>query len=135
MMIIAKRAAGILLAGALMLPLAGFAADGDSDRSSPSAFVKDSVITAKIKAQLAEEKLSTLVKIRVDTDKRGAVVAPLHGPGWTFFHPGSAARCRVAEAFAPEGRRRERGARVARRSLDDGYVARNGSAKGGGVPL
>jgi len=74
MMIIAKRAAGILLAGALMLPLAGFAADGDSDRSSPSAFVKDSVITAKIKAQLAEEKLSTLVKIRVDTDKRGAVV-------------------------------------------------------------
>ncbi len=39
-----------LLAGALMLPIAGYTADGDSDRSSPKAFVKDSVITTKIKA-------------------------------------------------------------------------------------
>ena len=63
-----KLAAGFLVAGALMLPLAGFAADGDKDRSSPTAFVKDSVITTKIKAKLAEEKMSSLVKISVDTD-------------------------------------------------------------------
>jgi hypothetical protein len=38
------------LAGALILPIAGYTADGDTDRSSPKAFVKDSVITTKIKA-------------------------------------------------------------------------------------
>ena len=64
-----------LLTAALMLPIVGHTSeDKDADRKSPKAFVKDSVITAKIKAQLAEEKLSTLVKIRVDTDKRGSVV-------------------------------------------------------------
>ena len=50
------------------------AAAGDSDRSHPGAFVKDSVITAKIKAKLAEEKLSSLAHIKVDTDAKGAVV-------------------------------------------------------------
>lgn len=62
-----------LLAGALMLPIAGYTADGDTDRSSPKAFVKDSVITTKIKAKLAKDKVSTLVKIKVDTDKDGVV--------------------------------------------------------------
>jgi hyperosmotically inducible protein len=62
-----------LLAGALMLPIAGYTADSDSDRSSPKAYVKDSVITTKIKAELAEEKLSSLVHIRVDTDDKGIV--------------------------------------------------------------
>ena len=68
-----KLAASCLVAGALMLPIAGHSADGDSDRSSPKAFVKDSVITTKIKAQLAEEKLSSLVRINVDTDNKGMV--------------------------------------------------------------
>ena len=68
-----KLAASCLVAGALMLPIAGYTADGDSDRSSPKAFVKDSVITTKIKAELAEEKLSSLVRINVDTDNKGAV--------------------------------------------------------------
>ncbi len=63
-----------LLAGALILPIAGYTADGDTDRSSPKAFVKDSVITTKIKAELAEEKLSSLVRISVDTDNKGMVV-------------------------------------------------------------
>jgi hyperosmotically inducible periplasmic protein len=62
-----------LVAGALMLPIAGYTADADSNRSSPKAYVKDSVITAKIKAELAEEKLSSLVHIRVDTDNKGRV--------------------------------------------------------------
>jgi len=69
----AKIAACCLVAGALMLPVAGFSADTDSDRSSPKAFVKDSVITAKIKAELAEEKMSSLVKIKVDNDDKGVV--------------------------------------------------------------
>jgi hyperosmotically inducible periplasmic protein len=68
-----KLAASIFVAGALMLPIAGYTADGDSDRSSPKAFVKDSVITTKIKAELAEEKLSSLVRINVDTDNKGMV--------------------------------------------------------------
>lgn len=68
-----KFAAAFLVAGALMLPVAGYTADKDSDRSSPKAFVKDSVITAKIKAELAEEKMSSLVKIKVDTDDKGIV--------------------------------------------------------------
>ena len=62
-----------LVAAALMLPIAGYSADSDSDRSSPKAFVKDSVITTKIKAELAEQKLSSLVHIKVDTDKKGVV--------------------------------------------------------------
>jgi hyperosmotically inducible protein len=62
-----------LVAAALMLPIAGYTADSDSDRLSAKAFVKDSVITTKIKAELAEQKLSTLVHIQVDTDKKGIV--------------------------------------------------------------
>ena len=61
-----------LVAGTL-LPIAGYAADGDSDRSSPKAFFIDSVITAKIKKELAEEKFSSLVRISVDTDNKGMV--------------------------------------------------------------
>jgi hyperosmotically inducible periplasmic protein len=72
-----KLAASGLVVGALMLPIAGYTADSDSDRSSdrssPKAFVKDSVITTKIKAELAEEKLSSLVHIGVDTDNKGMV--------------------------------------------------------------
>lgn len=70
---VTKIAACCLIAGALMLPAAGYSADSDSDRSSPKAFVKDSVITTKIKAELAEEKMSSLVKIKVDTDDKGVV--------------------------------------------------------------
>ena len=68
-----KLAASCLVAGALLLPMVGYAADSNSDRSSPKAFVKDSVITTKIKAKLAEEKLSTMVHISVDTDNKGIV--------------------------------------------------------------
>jgi hyperosmotically inducible protein len=67
-----KTVAICIVAGALMLPIAGYAADSDS--SSASAFVKDSVITTQVKADLAEAKLSTLVNIGVDTDNNGMVV-------------------------------------------------------------
>ena len=64
-----KLAASCLVAGALMLPIAGYAADSDSAKT----YVKDSAITTKIKAELAEEKLSSLVRISVDTDNKGMV--------------------------------------------------------------
>ena len=69
-----KLAASYLVAAALMLPIAGYTADSDSDRSSPKAFVKDSIITTKIKAELFEERMSSLLHIRVDTDRKGVVV-------------------------------------------------------------
>ena len=68
-----RLATGAVLIGALLLPAAGFAADSDSDRSSPKAFVKDSVITTKIKSKLAAEKLASAVQIKVDTDNKGVV--------------------------------------------------------------
>lgn len=63
--------ASLVVVAALMLPIAGHAAD--ADRSSPTTYAKDSVITTKIKTLLAEEKLSSLVNINVDTDNKGAV--------------------------------------------------------------
>jgi hyperosmotically inducible protein len=68
-----KLIAGWVVAGVLMLPIVSIYADTDSDRSSPKVYVKDSVITTKIKSKLAKEKFSSLVHIRVDTDKDGAV--------------------------------------------------------------
>jgi hyperosmotically inducible protein len=67
-----KLAASCVVAGALMLPITSYAADSDS--SSATAFVKDSVITTQVKAELAEKKLETLVHISVDTDNNGMVV-------------------------------------------------------------
>ena len=60
---------------ALLGPITSHAADdGSKDRKNPVAFVKDSVITTKIKTKLAAEKLSNLAKISVDTDANGMVV-------------------------------------------------------------
>ncbi|MFY9327678.1 MAG: BON domain-containing protein [Georgfuchsia sp.] len=58
----------------LLSPLAAHAEGGDSDRSHPITFVKDSIITTKVKAMLADEKMKTLLHINVDTDANGAVV-------------------------------------------------------------
>jgi hyperosmotically inducible periplasmic protein len=68
-----KLAASCLVAGALMLPMAGYAADLKSAESSSETFVKDSVITTKIKGELAEEKLSSLLSVNVDTIDNGRV--------------------------------------------------------------
>lgn len=61
-----------LVAGTLV-PIATIAADGDSNRTSPKVFFMDSMITAKVKEKLAEEKFSSLVRISVDTDNKGMV--------------------------------------------------------------
>lgn len=64
----------LMLAGALAAPVATLAAeDMDKDRSSPKAFVKDSVITAKIKAAMAKDSEVSATHINVDTDNSGAV--------------------------------------------------------------
>jgi hyperosmotically inducible protein len=60
--------------GTLLTPVAAYAADSDSNRAQPMTYVKDSVITTKVKAKLAEEKMSSLTHIQVDTDNKGAVV-------------------------------------------------------------
>ncbi len=60
--------------GSLLGPIAAHAADPDSDRSHPLTYVKDSVITTKVKAKLADEKMSSLAHISVDTDNKGIVV-------------------------------------------------------------
>ena len=62
-----------LIVGALLVPAVGFSEDKDSDRDHPKAFVKDSVITAKVKSKLAMETLSSLGNISVDTDADGIV--------------------------------------------------------------
>ncbi len=63
-----------MFAACMALPLAGHTADDrDKDRSSPKVWVKDSVITAKIKTELAAKKLSSAVHIKVDTDDKGTV--------------------------------------------------------------
>ena len=66
-----RLAASVFMAGALLLPMAGYAAD--YERSSPAAFVRDSLITARVKAGLAANRLSSLLRIKVRTDDRGVV--------------------------------------------------------------
>lgn len=61
--------AGIAIA-TLFAPVGAQATDADSAKT----MVKDSVITTKIKAKLAEEKMSTLTQLKVDTDSKGEVV-------------------------------------------------------------
>lgn len=67
-------ASACFIIGSLLAPVAAHAADTDSDRTHPMTFVKDSVITTKIKAKLAAEKVKSLMQIKVDTDNMGMVV-------------------------------------------------------------
>jgi hyperosmotically inducible periplasmic protein len=69
-----KIATTCLIIGAMLGPVASFAEDSDSDRANPVAFVKDSVITTKIKAELAADQLTSLAHISVDTDSNGDVL-------------------------------------------------------------
>lgn len=57
----------------MLSPLVVRAEDSDADRKNPVAFVKDSIITTKIKTKLAAEKMSSLAKVSVDTDRNGMV--------------------------------------------------------------
>ena len=69
-----RLATACFVIGTLLVPAAVFAADSGSAPAHPLTFVKDSIITTKIKAKLADEKISTLKHIKVETDAKGAVV-------------------------------------------------------------
>jgi hyperosmotically inducible protein len=71
-----KLATTCFIIGTLLAPVATYAVDSATDTGSTHAktFVKDSVITTKVKAQLAEEKISSLAHIKVDTHRKGEVV-------------------------------------------------------------
>jgi hyperosmotically inducible protein len=68
-----KLAATCLVVGAALAPMATYAADSDADRNKPGTFVKDSVITTKIKTKLAADHPTSMKNIKVDTDKDGIV--------------------------------------------------------------
>lgn len=68
-----KFATSCFVIAASLVSVAAYSADTDTDRSHPISFVKDSVITVKVKAKLADEKISSLAKVKVDTDDKGMV--------------------------------------------------------------
>jgi hyperosmotically inducible protein len=64
----------LLVIAALSAPVIALAADdADADRSHPGHFIKDSVITTKVKSKLAAEHMKSLARIHVDTDENGIV--------------------------------------------------------------
>ena len=63
----------LLGAGGTLMSAAEADQKVDSDISHADMYVKDSVITTKVKAKLAEKHLATLTNIHVDTDRQGIV--------------------------------------------------------------
>jgi hyperosmotically inducible protein len=61
--------ASVLAASVVCVPMAL----ADESASADHHFVKDSVITTKVKSQLAAKHLTSLTKIKVDTDENGVV--------------------------------------------------------------
>ncbi len=45
----------------------------DADSAHPTQYVKDSAITTAVKSKLAADHLSSLTRIKVDTDRDGTV--------------------------------------------------------------
>ena len=71
-----KLATTCFVIGTLLAPLAAIAAEGaerHADRAHPLTWVKDSMITTKIKAKLAADHPGSMKHIEVDTDKDGVV--------------------------------------------------------------
>src|ERR1700686_4274770 len=68
-----KLATTCFVIGTVLAPIAAYAEDSDANRSKPEHFVKDSVITTKIKTKLAAEHLGSAKHIKVGTDKNGVV--------------------------------------------------------------
>jgi hyperosmotically inducible protein len=68
-----RLATALFVIASVATPMTAFAADSDADRSQVGTYVKDSVITTKIKAKLAEEHLGSMDHIKVDTDNSGIV--------------------------------------------------------------
>ncbi|MFG6429995.1 BON domain-containing protein [Roseateles sp. LYH14W] len=66
------KLASLAVAAALAVPLASYAQD-TKPAGTAKTWVKDSVVTTKIKAQLAASKVSSLTTVQVDTDANGHV--------------------------------------------------------------
>jgi hyperosmotically inducible protein len=62
-----------LILSALLVVGASSAMVYAADSESTGTYVKDSVITTKVKTKLAAKHMSTLAHIRVDTDANGSV--------------------------------------------------------------
>jgi hyperosmotically inducible protein len=62
-----------LIAGGSLVSVAVADQTVDSDVAQAGTFVKDSIITTKVKTKLAEKHLSSLTKIQVGTDSQGVV--------------------------------------------------------------
>jgi hyperosmotically inducible periplasmic protein len=71
----------LILGGAMAVGLAcgSLVMAAETDTTSHH-FVKDSTITTKVKAKLAEKHISTLTNIKVDTDANGVVWLSGHAP-------------------------------------------------------
>ena len=63
----------LVVLAAVASPMVSNAADTEATKAKTKEYVKDSVITTKVKAELAAAKLSSLVKIQVETDNAGVV--------------------------------------------------------------
>ena len=59
----------LLIIGALTMPMAAFAAEGDPVATKLS----DTVITTKVKAEFAKDKMVSASYIKVETDSNGLV--------------------------------------------------------------
>ena len=64
----------VILSATLLLPTLSYADDVDGNRTEPKTYVKDALITAKIKAKLAKgDSIKSLAKVSVDTVNNGDV--------------------------------------------------------------
>lgn len=68
-----KFAASCIVIGTMLAPIFVEAAGQDSNCKYPTTSAEGAAITARIKAKLAEEKISSLAIITIDTDAKGAV--------------------------------------------------------------
>jgi hyperosmotically inducible periplasmic protein len=71
--------ASLLAAGFALAPTA-FADEPGASADTSHHYVKDSVITTKVKSKLAAKHLSTLAHVKVDTDANGVVYLSGHAP-------------------------------------------------------
>ena len=74
-----KLATTCFVIGSVLAPFAAHAADGDADRSKPVTFVKDSVITTKIKAKLAAEHLASAKHTQAEANRAVQIARDTEG--------------------------------------------------------
>ena len=68
-----QLATSCILLATVLAPIVVPAADQGADAKQSVAFVKDSELTARIKARLAEGKFASLPNITIESDAKGAV--------------------------------------------------------------